>query len=165
MGQQPALLAAPVGVELAIQHLLGPRAELPGRGGRSKEHVVRETARDWLWSREHPERVSLQPTSHDFDLFVVNAAADADFVRRYLLPALNVPLSRVLLLDELPLGAVLSPAYLADHWAVFGEQLASYVSVDDTHVIPLRLTECRLPCVSIAVSRSTSRIQIAGSSR
>ena len=98
-----------------------------------------------------------------YDLFVVHAATDAEFVRGYLLPALNLPLSRVLLVDDLPLGgvivaevdrgvtqsrftvAVLSPAYLADRWAVFGEQLASHLSVDDTRIIPLRLTACDLP--------------------
>jgi WD40 repeat protein len=100
---------------------------------------------------------------HAFDLFVVHAAADADFVRGYLLPALNLPASRVLLLDDLPLGAtvvaeldrgvsrsrftvaVLSPAYLADRWAVFGEQLATHLSAEAVRVIPLRLTDCPLP--------------------
>ncbi len=104
----------------------------------------------------------------EFDLFVVYAASDADFVRGYLLPALNLPPSRVLLVDELTPGAlivseiargvarsrytvaVLSPAYLADRWAVFGEQLASYVSVDGAQaggaqVIPLHLIACELP--------------------
>ena len=101
--------------------------------------------------------------AHAYDLFVVHAATDAEFVRGYLLPALNLPSSRVLLVDDLPLGsvivaevdrgvaqsrftvAVLSPAYLADRWAVFGEQLASHLSVDDTRIIPLRLTACDLP--------------------
>jgi hypothetical protein len=41
--------------------------------------------------------------------------------------------------------AVLSPSYLVDRWAVFGEQLASYLSVDDTRIILLRLTACDLP--------------------
>ena len=101
--------------------------------------------------------------AHAYDLFVVHAATDAEFVRGYLLPALNLPSSRVLLVDDLPLGgvivaevdrgvtqsrftvAVLSPAYLADRWAVFGEQLASHLSVDDTRIIPLRLTACDPP--------------------
>ena len=101
--------------------------------------------------------------AHAYDLFVVHATSDAEFVRGYLLPALNLPSSRVLLVDDLPLGgvivaevdrgvtesrftvAVLSPAYLADRWAVFGEQLASHLSVDDTRIIPLRLTACDLP--------------------
>jgi predicted oxidoreductase (fatty acid repression mutant protein) len=101
--------------------------------------------------------------SHAFDLFVVHAASDADFVRGYLVPALNLPSTRVLLVDELPLGAVvvdeidrgvscsritvavLSPAYLADRWAVFGEQLASHLSAEGVRVIPLRLMDCKLP--------------------
>ncbi len=101
--------------------------------------------------------------SHTFELFVIHAAADADFVRGYLLPALNLPAAQVLLIDALPLGgvivseidrgvsrsrftvAVLSPAYLADRWAEFGEQLASHLSTGDVRVIPLRLTSCELP--------------------
>jgi hypothetical protein len=85
------------------------------------------------------ETVSPDSAARAFDLFVVHAAADAHFVRGYLLPALNLPTSRVLLIDELPLGAVviseidrgvsrsrftvavLSPAYLEDRWALFGE--------------------------------------------
>jgi len=103
------------------------------------------------------------PATYVFDLFVVFAAADADFVRGHLLPALNVPSSRVLLVDELTLGAsivseidrgvscsrftvvVLSPAYLEARWAAFGEQLASYFSIQDVHVIPLQLVDFKLP--------------------
>lgn len=101
--------------------------------------------------------------AHAFDLFVLHAAADADFVRGYLLPALDLPPSRVLLMDTLMPGAlvasevdrgvslsrfmvlVLSPAYFEDRWAVFGEQLASYLSTQGVHVIPLRLADCKLP--------------------
>lgn len=100
---------------------------------------------------------------HAFDLFVVHAAADADFVRGYLLPALDLSSSRVLLSDALTPGAlvvseldrgvsrsrftvlVLSPASLEDRWAVLGEQLASYLSAGGVHVIPLRLADCQLP--------------------
>ena len=107
--------------------------------------------------------VFAEPEAHAFDLFVVHAAPDTDFVRGYLLPALNLPSARVLLMDELPLGgvvvaeidrgvsrsrftvAVLSPAYLADRWVAFGEQLASHLSARDVRVIPLRLTDCELP--------------------
>jgi hypothetical protein len=74
----------------------------------------------------------LAEPAHAYDLFVVYTATDAEFVRGYLLPALNLSSSRVMLVDELPLGgvivsevdrgvtqsrftvAVLSPAYLAD---------------------------------------------------
>jgi WD40 repeat protein len=112
---------------------------------------------------EHAGITLPEPATHAFDLFVVHAAADTDFVRGYLLPALNLPASRVLLMDEIPLGAVvvseidagvsrsrftvavLSPAYLEDRWAVFGEHLASHLSARDVHVIPLRLLDCELP--------------------
>jgi TIR domain len=40
---------------------------------------------------------------------------------------------------------VLSPAYLADCSAMFGEHLASHASLQTSHVIPLRLTDCELP--------------------
>jgi hypothetical protein len=107
--------------------------------------------------------VFVEPEAHAFDLFVAHAAPDTDFVRGYLLPALNLPSARVLLMDALPVGgvmvseidrgvarsrftvAVLSPAYLADRWAAFGEQLASHLSAQDVHVIPLRLLDCELP--------------------
>lgn len=112
---------------------------------------------------EHAESAAPQPAAHLFDLFVIHAAADAEFVRGYLLPALNLPSSRVLLIDELPPGAVvaseiergvlrsrftvvvLSLAYLEARWAVFGELLASHLSVEDVRIIPLRLADCALP--------------------
>lgn len=105
------------------------------------------------------EFVELYP----YDLFVIYARPDADFVRGYLLPALNLPSSRVLLIEELMLGAltiseidrsvscsrftvvVLSPAYFHDRWAAFGEQLASHLGVHATRVIPLLLVDCNLP--------------------
>lgn len=105
----------------------------------------------------------MSPETYAFDLFVVYAAADADFVRGYLLPALNLPSARMLLVDDLTPGAVvvseiargvsssrftvavLSAAYREDRWAVFGEQLASYMSVEDIHIIPLRLADCQIP--------------------
>ena len=49
----------------------------------------------------------LAEPAHAYDLFVVHAATDAEFVRGYLLPALNLPSSRVLLVDDLPLGGVI----------------------------------------------------------
>jgi len=111
----------------------------------------------------HVESAPQGSAAYEFDLFVVYADADADFVHGYLLPALNLPSPRVLLVDEMTLGApivseidrgvsrsrftvaVLSPAYLEDRWAVFGEQLASHLSVPAVHVVPLRLTHCKLP--------------------
>src|SRR4051812_42781212 len=103
------------------------------------------------------------PATHEFDLFIIHAATDAVFVREYLLPALELPSDRVLLVDELPLGglvvseidrgvsrsrytvAVLSPAYLEDRWADFGVELASHLSLKDARVIPLRLIDCEPP--------------------
>jgi len=76
---------------------------------------------------------------YPYELFVVYTATDAGFVHRYLLPAIGLHPSRVLLIDELRLGemivpeidrcvsssrftvVVLSPAYLQDCWAIFGE--------------------------------------------
>jgi WD40 repeat protein len=103
------------------------------------------------------------PEPYAFDLFVIHAVADADFVRGYLLPALNLPTARVLLSDELRPGGVLvseieqgvscsrftlpvlSASYLADHWALLGEHFASHLSARDARVIPLRLTNGALP--------------------
>jgi hypothetical protein len=42
------------------------------------------------------------------DLFIVHAPADAEFVRGYLVPAVNLPPDRVLLSDALPLGGMLA---------------------------------------------------------
>ena len=98
-----------------------------------------------------------------FDLFVINAVEDAAFVHNYLLPSLGLSRSRVLSIDEMRLGEpivseierglscsrfaviVLSQAWLADRFAMFGGQLASYLSIDGGRVIPLRLTDCDLP--------------------
>jgi len=87
-------------------------------------------------------------------VFVVHAdaAADEAFVNGYLLAKLGLAPERVLRLQTLELGrfiieevergvrssrvtiAVLSSAYMDDHWAVFGEQLAAYASVaKDVH--------------------------------
>jgi formylglycine-generating enzyme required for sulfatase activity len=114
-------------------------------------------------SASHPVQPAPASSTHDFDLFIIYAAADAGFVRADLLPALGLPSSRVLLVDELPLGglvvseidravsrsrhtvAVLSPAYLEDRWADFGAELATHLSLKDTRVIPLRLIDCELP--------------------
>src|SRR6185369_10757191 len=46
-----------------------------------------------------------ESATHEFDLFVVYAASDADFVHGYLMPALNLAPSRVLLVDDLTPGA------------------------------------------------------------
>jgi hypothetical protein len=88
---------------------------------------------------EDPDAATYAPATPAFELFVVHDAADADFVRGYLLPALAVAPPRVLLVDELTPDAglvselargvarsrssiaVLSPAYLEHRWAVFGD--------------------------------------------
>jgi hypothetical protein len=102
-----------------------------------------------------------------YDVFVVhaNAAADEAFVNGYLLPNLGLVPERVLRLQTLELGqliteeiergvrssrvtiVVLSAAYMDDHWAAFGEQLAAYASVaKDLHgvLLPLLLEDCKL---------------------
>jgi hypothetical protein len=101
-----------------------------------------------------------------YDVFVVHAAADESFVQGYLLPELGLPAERVLvprtlmvgrpLIEEIERGVrssrvtlvVLSPAYMVDQWAAFGEQLAAYASVArDAHgeMLPLLLEDCELP--------------------
>jgi WD40 repeat protein len=104
----------------------------------------------------------------DHDIFVIHAASDEPFVQGYLLPELGLAPNHVLvpsmlrlgrfLLEEIERGVrssrltivVLSSAYMADHWAVFGEQLAAYASVardNDVHgaLLPLWLEDCELP--------------------
>jgi WD40 repeat protein/energy-coupling factor transporter ATP-binding protein EcfA2 len=86
-------------------------------------------------------------------------------VTGYLLPALGLPADRVLTKDQFRPGApvveeferavghsrftavVLTPAYLADEWSVFGEQLASHAAVADgrNRLIPVLLEPCELP--------------------
>lgn len=101
--------------------------------------------------------------AQDLDLFLIYARADAAFVRDVLLPGLGLSCERTLLVAELTPGAsrvreiergvcrsrftvvVLSPAYLSDGWAVFGEALASHLSIGSERVIPLRLADCELP--------------------
>ena len=102
----------------------------------------------------------------EYDAFIVHAGADEQFVQGYLLPELSVSRERVLVLDELSLGrpiveeiergvstsrvtiAVLSPAYMCDRWAVFGEQLAAYTRVASGYrgeLLPILRTDCDLP--------------------
>ncbi|HET7506575.1 MAG TPA: TIR domain-containing protein [Kofleriaceae bacterium] len=124
-------------------------------------HVVHSESNEIV--AEPLANTSLNPATYAYDLFVVYAADDTDFVHGYLLPALNLASARVLLIDALLIGgvvisefergvtnsrftvAVLSPAYLTDRWALFGEQIASHLSAKDTRVIPLRLWDCQIP--------------------
>jgi TIR domain len=98
-----------------------------------------------------------------FDLFVVFAEPDERFVHGFLLPAIGLPGERVHLIDNLTPGelyvaeiergvaqsrftvVVLSPAYLRDRWAVYGEQLASSLNADHAGVVPLLLADCPVP--------------------
>ena len=83
----------------------------------------------------------------------------------YLLPALGLPADRVLTKDQFRPGApvveeferavrdsrftavVFTPAYLADEWSVFGEQLASHAAVAEgrNRLVPVLLEPCHLP--------------------
>src|SRR5215510_16164344 len=90
---------------------------------------------------------SLRARAFEHDVFVIHAEADERFVRGYLIPELGLPPERALLLGELELGqviidqiqhrvrasrltiVVLSPAYRAERWAVFGEQLAAHARI------------------------------------
>jgi len=115
-----------------------------------------------------PGESSSRAEAHTFayDVFVVHAAADESFVQGYLLPALGLAPERVLvpkklcpgrlIIGEIERGVrssrltivVLSFAYMADHWAIFGEQLAAYATVArEAHgqLLPLVLENCELP--------------------
>ena len=99
----------------------------------------------------------------DYELFVIHAEADRAFVHGHLLPALGLAAERVLLSSGLPLGApiasaiergvrtsrltvaVLTPAYMADRWAMFGEQLAGYANGVEGGLVPLLLADCEVP--------------------
>jgi TIR domain len=99
----------------------------------------------------------------DYELFIIHAEADRAFVHGHLLPALGLAAERVLLSSGLPLGApiasaiergvrtsrltvaVLTPAYMADRWAMFGEQLAGYANGVEGGLIPLLLADCEVP--------------------
>jgi hypothetical protein len=104
---------------------------------------------------------SVEPDAFEHELFIVHADADVKFVRDDLLPAVGLDRTRVLLPSQLALGmpmtaaiergvqhsrftvVVLSPAYMTDRWASFGEQLASHRG--EGRLIPLLLAECKVP--------------------
>jgi AcrR family transcriptional regulator len=107
----------------------------------------------------------MSKTGKIYNLFISHARADRAWVRGYLIPALGLPADAILTPDDFQPGAalvaefergvsssrytllVLSPAYLADDWAIFGEQLAAFASVSERrrHLIPLLLEPCELP--------------------
>jgi hypothetical protein len=98
-------------------------------------------------------------------LFISHADADAWWVKGFLLPAIGLSGDRFITPERFRPGAVvldeferavrhsrltvivLSPAYLADEWATFGEQLASHAAVAEARdrLIPLLLEPCRIP--------------------
>ena len=145
-----------------------------GLGGRFGHHVVIAAAPSPK-PRGDSARMTLQPPGDHasaasrfaYDLFVVHAdaATDEAFVNGYLLANLGLPPERVFRLQTLELGqfitreiergvrssrvtiVVLSSAYMDDHWAAFGEQLAAYASVaKGLHgvLLPLLLEDCAL---------------------
>ena len=103
------------------------------------------------------------PPSHD--LFIVHAEADRAWVDGYLKHALGLDPARVLTPGDFRLGAsvvaefergvtssrftllVLSPAFLADRWAEFGEGLVSFSAVDEgrNRLLALTLHPCQAP--------------------
>jgi formylglycine-generating enzyme required for sulfatase activity len=110
-------------------------------------------------------RALIPKVEQTFVLFALYASADAAWVKGYLLPALGLPDSQVILeeqfspgrsrIDELAraVGAsrftvvVVSPAFLADTWAGLGKQLAAHLSVEErrNRLIPALLQPCKLP--------------------
>jgi hypothetical protein len=99
----------------------------------------------------------------EYELFIVHADADAAFVYGNLLPALGIAAESVLLSSALQIGVpiaseiergvqksrltvvVLTPAYMTDRWAVFGEQLAGHVSGAAGRLVPLLRADCDVP--------------------
>jgi hypothetical protein len=113
-----------------------------------------------------------EPISFPYDLFISCTKADLEWVQGFLLPALGLPVERVICNQGQVSGAaafrlgasipaeferavkgsrftllVLSLAYLADEWAKFSEQLASYAAVAEqrNRLIPLEREKCELP--------------------
>lgn len=98
-----------------------------------------------------------------YDLFFVCAGHDRAFVPGALLPRLEWPAGRVLLLGDFTPGAsmsdeiergvsqsrftlvVLSRAFLADRWATFGEQFASYSNTMKGRLVPVLREPCDVP--------------------
>src|SRR5436309_9198107 len=90
----------------------------------------------------------VEPTAARYDLFIAHADSDRAWVDGFLKPALGVEPGRLITPPDFDLTAtvpaeferavtssrftllVLSPAFLADEWARFGEQLVSFASVE-----------------------------------
>jgi len=106
-----------------------------------------------------------RPSEPRYDLFVSFCDSDAQWVRRFLLPALGLSSGQVITKDDFELGVaagkeyeravsdsryaalVFSPAYLDDAWAGVGEQLATYARVEGLldRLVPLKRHPCTLP--------------------
>jgi WD40 repeat protein len=100
-----------------------------------------------------------------YDLFLAHADADLAWVEGFLKPALGVEPTRLIARRDFHPGStipdeferavassrytvlVLSPAFLADPWAAFAEQLASFTGVEQgrARVVVLTLRGCRPP--------------------
>ena len=100
-----------------------------------------------------------------YDLFISYAETDQAWVDGYLRPALGLDPARVLTPRDFRLGEsvaaefergvtssrftllVLSPAFLADRWAEFGEGLVSFSAVDEgrNRLLALTLHSCQAP--------------------
>lgn len=100
-----------------------------------------------------------------YELFIVHAEADRAWVDGYLRHAVGVDPARLITPRDFQLGAaipaefdravassrytalVLSPAFLADRWAEFGEQLVTFTSVEERRgrVVALTLHPCVPP--------------------
>ena len=100
-----------------------------------------------------------------YDLFILHADADRAWVDGYLKHAIGVDTTRLVTRQGFTLGAsipaefdrvvrssrytavVLSPAFLADRWGEFGEQLVSFTSVEEdrNRIIVMTLHPCQTP--------------------
>ena len=100
-----------------------------------------------------------------YDLFIVYADGDADWVERVLIPSLGVPSEKILTKEGFRPGAdkiteferavissqytllVLSPAFFSDVWALYSESIVSYSRAKHRQncLLPLILHHCELP--------------------
>jgi hypothetical protein len=102
---------------------------------------------------------------HQYDLFIVYADDDVEWIEGFLMPSLGVSSTRIITKEGFFPGAdkvteferavtssqytllVLSPAFFSDVWALYGESIVSYCRA--THrrdcLLPLILQDCKLP--------------------
>jgi formylglycine-generating enzyme required for sulfatase activity len=104
-------------------------------------------------------------SNYSQELFVSYAETDSAWVKGFLLPSLRLQTSQVVTLEDFQPGEplanefekaiehsrfillVLSPEYMTSQWALFGETLATYVSIEENvaRLIPLILSPVDLP--------------------